>query len=153
MLLEQDYRFLRGLLDLGDLVTPEPAHFLFSDGFAPTHLKCHMTAMQVAVETGFPPVVGIAFIDLAGKLYPWPHMVNRHRDGMLLDGSPRPDHPLLGFIETGWRSMEHWRRIVTAYDALGTRATALSWGDPLADQLTSDYLPRLRSERDLVIGG
>ena len=144
MLLEEDYLFLRLVLEKGEFFLPEQAVLLFADDFQPTHRQCHITAMQVAVEAGFPPVPGIAFFNVNEKLYPWPHMVNRRADGVLIDCSPRPDQPMLGFAESGWAAMTHWRRVTEAYDALGRHADAASWGDPLADALTRDFLPPLR---------
>lgn len=144
MLSEEAYVYLRSKLSERPVIYPEQAIFMFSEGFQATHLKCHLTAMQVAVESGFPPVIGIQFIDLYDKLYPWPHMVNR-QGTTLIDCSPKANHPVLGFIETSWDDLPVWRRIVTDYNALGTRREMPSWGDPLADRLSADFLALMRA--------
>lgn len=145
MLGAQDERFLRDILTEGRIERPVPLKLAFADNFVPVHLKCHLTAMQVAIETGFEPVIGIAFIDLHEKLYPWPHVVNRRADGVLVDASPPIPDPVLGFIETGWTAISQWRRIITVYNALAGQAHAARWGDAIADRLTDDFLPGLRA--------
>lgn len=145
MLSDAAYAYLRALLTERDFVFPERAIFMFSHDFSPVHLQCHQTAMQVAIESGWPPVVGIQFIDLRGKLYPWPHMVNRRQDGVLVDCSPKPDHPVLGFIETGWAEFAEWRQVIADYDALGAYADKPCWGDALADRLSEEFLHPIQS--------
>lgn len=149
MLSDAGYDYLKALLSSRAPLFPEQAMFMFSGDFQAVHLQCHLTAMQVAVESGHPPVIGIQFIDLHGKLYPWPHMVNRRGD-TLIDCSPKPNQPVLGFIETGWDELPQWRRIVTDYNELGSRAEKPSWGDPLADQLSTAFLGRLRDRPGVV---
>lgn len=98
--------------------------------------------MQVAVELGWVPVVGVEFLDLNGKLYPWPHMVNRSPRG-LVDFSPPVDQPRLGFFETGWSEFHEWRMIIADYNEMQAAGSLPSWGDPLADELTDEFMPAL----------
>jgi hypothetical protein len=144
MLSEEGYEYLKSLLGKGKIVFPERAVFMFSEDFIAAHLKCHQTAMQVAVESGFPPVVGIQFIDLNGKLYPWPHMVNRRQDA-LIHCSPRPSEPVLGFIETSWEELPQWRQIVVEYNDLASHVDKPHWGDPYADLLTAEFMAPIRA--------
>jgi|GEM_PF-2061389 len=144
MLSETTYSYLRTLLATRKVTFPEQAIFMFSEDFVAAHLKCHLTAMHVAVEWGYPPVIGIQFIDLHGKLYPWPHMVNR-RDDTLIDGSPKPNHRVLGFIETSWDELAEWRGIVAIYNEMAHSAELPNWGDPLADRLTAEFMDGLQA--------
>ncbi len=144
MISPQIYSYLRMILDARITEYPTPQPPILPSGFQAEFLKCHLISAQVAVEFAWPPVVGIAFLEKVGKLYPWSHMVNAGPHGHLLDHSIQPIEPNLGFIRTGWDEWQQWRAVTAEYLPL-MPGTGPTWGDPLADKLSQDYLPILRA--------
>lgn len=150
MLSLEFYKYLEDILSTREIEYPVGTSQPLPSGFRPEHLKCHLTAMQVAIDLGCLPVVGVQFLDMNGKLYPWPHMVNRHGGG-LIDYSPRPGEPRLGFIETGWGEFHQWRAVTGAYNERAAFAGKPTWGDSRADSLSSQFLERLRERAARVV--
>jgi len=121
----------------------------FPDGFRPTHLKCYATTKKVHEHFGHPIIAGIALLDKLGKLYPWPHMVNaigaQLKDG-LVDASPVPDQPNLGFVPIQVTETSAWNEITAAYLSASPAAQlGPRWGCSYADDLTDKYFDILRS--------
>jgi hypothetical protein len=110
------YDYLVGLLERRPRLYPSLQQRAFA-AFSPVHLKCHFTAAQAAIEFAEPPILGIQFLLLNTKLYPWPHMVNQGAHG-LVDYSPRVDQEYLGFIAMDWNELPHWRSVTSAYNSL-----------------------------------
>jgi hypothetical protein len=133
--------YLRNLLEAGPLSYPQPATL---PGLRPHFRQCHIVAEMVQNQRHWPMVVGIQFLDLFGKLYPWPHVVNQ-RDGQLLDFSGGADQPFLGYVVTGFDQVNEFNAIVAAYDTMNADQQSPRWTDPLAQSLSDDFLERLRS--------
>lgn len=120
--------------------------------FVPQHLDCYGTARTIHANFGYPVIAGIRFLDKAGKLFPWPHMVNalgpRIADG-LVDASPIPDQTDLGFIPIKVTETSAWNEITAAYHtATPAAATGSSWGCQYADDLSHRYLAILYSQAE-----
>lgn len=137
------YGLLRELLDEGEIEFPALSNEPFQDGFIPQFRACHITAERVQSVKGYQPVAGIAFLDLNGKLYPWPHFVNMHPDVGLIDYSPAPDQPVLGFIRVAHHQIPMLQAVVDEYNALAADASSPDWSDPLAAKLHGEFMPKL----------
>lgn len=137
----ETYDFLRTLILGRSRVALIAGQHSFVGGFEPKHQSCHLTSMQVALETGYPPVLGVLFLNYGAKLSPWAHIVNRVPDGRLFDFSPPVLEPKLGFIEMDWSEFGHWREIVLAYH--GVTDQGVGWSDSLANALTQEFLALL----------
>jgi hypothetical protein len=148
MISQEVYEYIRQLLLWGKFQYPIKTFDLFPSGFVPQHLKCHITASQVAVEFGFIPVVGITFLDKSNMLYPWPHIVNSRHGQDLVDFSPALNEPDLGFIVMGWGEWEMWRKITLAYIQISTAAFNGRWNNKFADSLTDEFLIKLRGNKN-----
>ncbi|HEX8512127.1 MAG TPA: hypothetical protein VF688_03380 [Allosphingosinicella sp.] len=140
---------------LVDWITNRPIFYptrftgTFPDGFRPTHLKCYATTKKVYEHFGYPIIAGIALLDKDDKLYPWPHMVNAtgsHLKAGLVDASPVPDQPNLGFVPIRVNETLAWNEITTAYLS-ASRAAQFGprWGCNWADDLTDRFFDILRS--------
>lgn len=123
----------------------------FPDGYVPVHKKCYRTACKVSNWKGYSIVAGIRFLEKAGKLYPWPHMVNAVSsticDG-LIDASPAVNEPDLGFVPIRSNETSAWNEITKAYDKLFQHVDSPEWNDPFADTLTARHLVSLRNKAD-----
>ncbi|MEG8019896.1 hypothetical protein [Sphingomonas aerolata] len=89
-------------------------------------------------------IVGIEFLDLHGKLYPWPHCVNE-RDGVPTDFSGGADQPFLGFIVTGRDQIDQFNAVVASYTDMLNDRLAWRWSDPLAHSLSVEFFGILQS--------
>lgn len=150
LMTEDIFAYLRRLLSSCPVTHPITYPYAFMGNFRANHRQCHLTAMQVGIEAGHDPVLGIEFLDLNGKLYPWPHMINRGPMG-LVDHSPPPEQPKLGFVETGWAEFAQWREVTRIYDILERSAQQPRWGVPAADALTDDFLAVLRASTPVTV--
>lgn len=83
-------------------------------------------------------IVGIEFLDLHGKLYPWPHCVN-NRDGVLTDFSGGADQPFLGFIVTGHDQIPEYNAVTKSYTDMRADRLASRWSDALAQSLSDEF--------------
>ena len=142
---EELYDYLRILLLKRPIVYPQPATIC---GFRPEFLKCHVTADEVQRRWGWPMIVGIEFLDLHGKLYPWPHCVNE-RGGVLTDFSGGANQPFLGFIVTGHDQIEQFNAVVASYNDMLYDRFASRWSDPRAHSLSDEFLLSLQSSAKL----
>jgi hypothetical protein len=136
------------------IVHPRPFNAPFPNGYQPIHLKCYRTAQNVEECFGYPIVAGIRFLDKIGKLFPWPHMVNatgpRLIDG-LVDASPIPDQPDLGFVPIKLNETELWNQIVAAYAAASSEAAnGQSWNCPRADDLTERFFTKMSDKANCL---
>ncbi len=143
MISEMTYKFLEDILSTGLIEFPPVSSEVFPSGHIPKFRDCYVTAAQAESELGLPKVAGVAFLDLAGKLYPWPHFVNMRPSGELVDISPRPDQPMLGFIRIGHHQIPPLQTVINEYDALAAQLHAPTWNDALADALTEQFRPQL----------
>ncbi|MBK8631109.1 MAG: hypothetical protein IPN84_13200 [Sphingomonadales bacterium] len=94
-------------------------------------------------------MAGIAFLDKAGKLYPWPHMVNLQGQSLtdiLVDASPGTIEPNLGFLPIRLNETEAWNKITVAYTNLLGASLCPRWGDEHADALSDEFLESLRAK-------
>lgn len=140
------YLYLRRLLETRSRVTLIHGQHQFMGGFRAEHQKCHLTAMQIMMERGMPPVLGVLFLNYQGKLSPWAHVVNRDRQtGRLVDFSPRTADGQLGFIPMDWAEFDQWYGILGDYHSL-PNAPSTHFGDELADRLSAEFLGRLTAE-------
>lgn len=137
------FEYLRSILLNRRWRSPAYGNHPFIGSFQPKHLQCHQTAVQVAVETGLVPVVGVQFLDLNSKLYPWPHIVNRGAGDVLIDFSPKVAQPRLAFIETGWDEFAMWRAVTAAYNPLVASSPLPRWGEVRADALNDEFMAPL----------
>lgn len=140
---EQLYVLLNGWLEHRPILYPKSVLLPFGEGFVPTHLDCYGTARKVHEQFGWAVIAGIQFLDLAGKLFPWPHMVNLNGEGFpwgLIDASPEPDQSKLGFVPIRLDETKFWNDITSAYMAAEVgNANGPSWGCPLADGLSARW--------------
>lgn len=147
MLQQREYEVLRGLLEAGNFQTPILVHRTLTYITQGT-LTCHLVAMQAGIETGEPPVLGVHFLDLHGKLFPWAHAVNSSQMGLVDYSQDRIVLPDFGFAKMGWDRFVEWRNIMAAYRPSEVTKSLPSWGDPLADALSEQFLPILRTKQN-----
>lgn len=149
MLRQATYDYLRHLLLDERRVALIPAQHAFGGGFVAQHGSCHLTAMQIAFELGYEPVLGVLFLQFQGTLSPWAHIVNRVPGGQLLDFSPQVTDIKLGFVEVGWSEFHRWRDILADYHTMDAMAGG-RFNDPLADKLADEFLPLLIDRPDFA---
>ncbi len=138
------FDYLDRILTTRKLHHPEKIAFPFGGSFQAEHLKCHLTAAQVAVEAGWIPVVGISFLEAPNMLLPWSHIVNlRSEPDDLVDASPSNHWPSLGFIQTDWSEWQQWLA-VTGLHSMGVEGFV---NDPNVQRLNAKYLDTLRTNR------
>lgn len=144
------FQFLEVCLSRRPLLFPTPVDLEFSGGWLPTHLDCYGTARRVETEFGWPVIAGITMLEKCGKLYPWPHMVNAQGELLganLVDASPQPREPNLGFLPIRLNETQIWNDLTAAYARAEPRnAMGSSWGCGLADLLTDRHLEPLREK-------
>lgn len=143
MISPQVHAFLNQMLSTGTVEFPPAIAEPFASGFEPHFQACHITAAKAEAEKGYPAVAGVAFLNLNGKLYPWPHFVNMRASGELVDFSPRPDQAMLGFIRIAFHQRPMMQPIIDQYNALHANAGAPVWNDQLADGLGAQHMPML----------
>ena len=138
------YEYLRRLLLTGPLLYPQPYRI---PGYQPVFLKCHETAAYISNRFGWPWQPGIQFLDLGGKLYPWPHYVN-NRDGQLADFSGGAAQPFIGFVPTTEVTLlqpiiDSYTRMLGAFPDVVRQAQ--TWDDPLAQRLSEEFFLYLKA--------
>lgn len=140
MLRQSTYDYLRQILRDRPRRPVSYAHHTFGGGFVPQHRSCHLTAMQVAVELGLEPILGIQLLLFKGALSPWAHALNRSPAFGLTDYSPPVLDVKLGFVVLDWNEFSRWRDVLADYHSMREPADGL-FGDALADQLSAEFLP------------
>lgn len=125
----------------GDIFHPALAQ---KHGYEAEFRQCHITAEVIKNAHGWPMIMGLSFLDKHNKLLVWPHVVNESAPGFWLDFSPAPKERVLGFAPFNWDA-ERFNSINADYDSLAANGLLPSYGDPLADKLTADFLEPLRN--------
>lgn len=143
MLTRHQYEYLDSVLRTNPTVRPRTAQYPFHDGHSPQHQQCQVTAMHLEITRGWGAQIGIQWLDKAGCLLPWPHVIS-WVDEELVDFSYPIIEPKLGFTLTG-SDVEMANGLTASTGDHTAKLPTGEWLDPLARQLHEDWFSDLKS--------